>query len=328
MLNLNRNLVTPGLWLEPLFSSLSCLHMRGHQVNGWHELSLLQFDNITKLQLSNNDLGPLMDGTFLPKTLRSLKLKLSRIEKMTNMSHLEHLGTLHIHRNKLTSLPDLSHLPLQDDGLMIERENCITLNPLLLNCSVRTWNTVYPKKYAHGFVVLCFVVVMQSFIMNSHEVFIHIHQGCFAGTVAIVRLPQCQWSKPDGYGKISQCITTTKHSKAKTVCIFLGIYCILTFHIIPFLAGTIRKKTQNILRIACSQYHDVIRDNDASDYYFTVNIMMWLGPMMQVNTISQSISWCDKGQWCKWILFHSQYHDVIRDNDASEYYFTVNIMMW
>ena len=86
--------------------------------------------------------------------------------------------------------------------------------------------TVYPKKYAHGFVVLCFVVVMQSLIMNSHEVFIHIHQGCFAGTGAIARLPQCQWSKPDGYGKISQCITTTKHSKAKTVCIFLGIYCI------------------------------------------------------------------------------------------------------
>ena len=85
------------------------------------------------------------------------------------------------------------------------------------------WGTVYPRKYAHGFVVLCFVVVMQSFIMNSHEVFIHIHQGCFAGTGAIVRLPQCQWSKPDGYGKISQCITTTKHSKAKTVCIFLGI---------------------------------------------------------------------------------------------------------
>ena len=88
-----------------------------------------------------------------------------------------------------------------------------------------TGDTVYPKKYAHGFVVICFVVVLQSFIMNSHEVFIHIHQGCFAGTGAIVRLPQCQGSKPDGYGKISQCITTTKHSKAKTVCIFLGIYC-------------------------------------------------------------------------------------------------------
>ena len=99
--------------------------------------------------------------------------------------------------------------------------------------------TVYPKKYAHGCVVLCFVVVMQSFIMNSHEIFIHIHQGCFAGTGAIVRLPQCQWSKPDGYGKISQWITTTKHSKAKTVCIFLGIYCRIQIDAQPnALAGT------------------------------------------------------------------------------------------
>ena len=97
---------------------------------------------------------------------------------------------------------------------------------------VGVMHTVYPKKYAHGFVVLCFVVVMQSFIMNSHEVFIHIHQGCFAGTGAIVRLPQCQWSKPDGYGKISQCIPTTKHSKAKTVCIFLGIYYICVIKVI------------------------------------------------------------------------------------------------
>ena len=61
--------------------------------------------------------------------------------------------------------------------------------------------------------------------IHEFTVFIHIHQGCFAGTGAIVRLPQCQWSKPDGCGKISQCITTTEHSKAKTVCIFLWIYC-------------------------------------------------------------------------------------------------------
>ena len=36
-----------------------------------------------------------------------------------------------------------------------------------------------------------------------------------------------RYGKPDGYGKISQCITTTKHSKGKTVCIFLGIYCMI-----------------------------------------------------------------------------------------------------
>ena len=120
---------------------------------------------------------------------------------------------------------------------------------LWFGCSqcCRNVNTVYPKKYAHCFVVLCFVVVMQSVIMNSHEVFIHIHQGCFAGTGAIVRLPQCQWSKPDGYGKISQCITTTKHSKAKTVCIFLGIYCIfqyMTWIYGMLITRPLRNKTQ------------------------------------------------------------------------------------
>ena len=105
--------------------------------------------------------------------------------------------------------------------IILHHIECGDKNRYMYKCG----HTVYPKKYAHGFVVLCFVVVVQSFIMNSHEVFIHIHQGCFAGTGAIVRLPQRQWSKPDGYGKISQCITTTKHSKGKTVWIFLGIYC-------------------------------------------------------------------------------------------------------
>ena len=107
--------------------------------------------------------------------------------------------------------------------------------------------TVYPKKYAHGFVVLCLVVILQSCIMNSHEVFIHIHQGCFAGTGAIFRLPQCQWSKPDGYGKISQCITTTKHSKAKTVCIFLGIYCMYGVNRHPHPTGWRFHNSQDLL---------------------------------------------------------------------------------
>ena len=71
----------------------------------------------------------------------------------------------------------------------------------------------------------CCALLCCGYAIVHHEVFTYIHQGCFAGTGAIVILPQCQWSKPDGYGKISQCITTTKHSKAKTVCIFLGLYC-------------------------------------------------------------------------------------------------------
>ena len=129
----------------------------------------------------------------------------------------------HINKRIFTRLWELSGAGII---LSICKYHCLcTIFWNIRRCMHKHTYTVYPKKYAHGFVVLCFVVVMQSFIMNSHEVFIHIHQGCFAGTGAIVRLPQCQWSKPDGYGKISQCITTTKHSKAKTVCIFLEIYC-------------------------------------------------------------------------------------------------------
>ena len=120
-------------------------------------------------------------------------------------------------------------------------------------------DTVYPKKSAHGFVVLCFFVVMQSFIMNSHEIFIHIHQGCFAGTGAIVRLPQCQWSKPDEYGKISQCITTAKHSKAKTVCIFLGIYCTrspsLRDYLTPGICSIIKPAAREKLMAFPAQIH-------------------------------------------------------------------------
>ena len=141
--------------------------------------------------------------------------------------------------------------------------------------------------------MLCFVVVMQSFIINSHEVFIHIHQGCFPGTGAIVRLPQCQGSKPDGCGKISQCITTTKHSKAITVCIFLGIYCkVLTTQYKPILAG-LRDNANNLFDINLDKLYKmwmiwailIMRVREKSYCQFLVNwwhfdiiMMQWLLP--------------------------------------------------
>ena len=137
---------------------------------------------------------------------------------------------------KMCPFDDVIMLKLKSREIPFTRNICNNCGIIVKICTEHdsVIVTVYPKKYAHGFVVLCFVVVMQSFIMNSHEVFIHIHQGCFAGTGAIVRLPQCQWSKPDAYGKISQCITTTKHSKAKTVCIFLGIYCMVSYRYVTY----------------------------------------------------------------------------------------------
>ena len=124
--------------------------------------------------------------------------------------------------------------------------------------------------------------------MNSHEVFIHIHQGCFAGTGAIVRLPQCQWSKPDGYGKISQCITTTKHSKAKPVCIFLGIYC------------TFQKCV------------DILHQNDTfvNNFNFNFKIFYWKNTQTY---IQQSWDWNPWGFICliiSWLSLHCKYSNL------------------
>ena len=137
--------------------------------------------------------------------------------------------------------------------------------------------------------MLCFVVVTQSFIMNSHEVFIHIHQGCFAGTGAIVRLPQCQLSKPDGYGKISQCITTTKHSKAKPMCIFLGIYrkghffSVQTTHVVNsktlILAGRLFQWVHvfyHIVRLRCTKRLDgTIQVSYMCIWYYYIMLTIW-----------------------------------------------------
>ena len=61
----------------------------------------------------------------------------------------------------------------------------------------------------------------------------HILQGCFTGTGAIIWLPQCQWSNPEGYGwnkkndqykictlfgNIKQHLLTTEHDKSWAIC--------------------------------------------------------------------------------------------------------------
>ena len=164
-------------------------------------------------------------------------------------------------------------------------------------------HTVYPKKYAHGFVVLCFVVVMQSFIMNSHEVFIHIHQGCFAGTGAIVRLPQCQWSKSDGYGKISQCITTTKHSKAKTVCILL---LLLLFYYL-FRKTWMTTWYTHAVQVAILQ--KMIMINYKIDIHISIE-----------NTYSANISWD-----ILWLSLIAGYHDIFNPYVPNSWHLINNI---
>ena len=43
-------------------------------------------------------------------------------------------------------------------------------------------HTVHPIQNAHGFALLCLAVVMLAVLVDSHDAFTHILQGCFTGT--------------------------------------------------------------------------------------------------------------------------------------------------
>ena len=49
------------------------------------------------------------------------------------------------------------------------------------------------------YISISFCFFLRSVVMID---FTHILQGCFTGTGAIARLPQCQWSNPEEYGHI------------------------------------------------------------------------------------------------------------------------------
>ena len=58
----------------------------------------------------------------------------------------------------------------------------------------------------------CVVITLYPFVLDSHNLFTHILQGYFTGTGAIIWLPQCQWSNPEGYGLIQP---SPNHNKTK-----------------------------------------------------------------------------------------------------------------
>ena len=59
-------------------------------------------------------------------------------------------------------------------------------------------------------VLLCFVLLWlyNEFLVDLCVQFIHILQGCFTDTGAIMWLPQCQWSNPEYMGEVNQQPTT------------------------------------------------------------------------------------------------------------------------
>ena len=81
----------------------------------------------------------------------------------------------------------------------------------------RTSHKILTQSYS---VLVCFSFANIS--LSIHLMTYHIIQGSFTATGAIIRLPQCQWSNPEGYGLKS---TDIQPKQGTTMCIILRIYC-------------------------------------------------------------------------------------------------------
>ena len=82
--------------------------------------------------------------------------------------------------------------------------------------------TVYPKKYAHGFALLCFVVVIHWLIFQYPSGLLHWHCGNLTIAPVPAKQPWWIWINTSCEFIMNDCITTTKQSTTKPCAYFLG----------------------------------------------------------------------------------------------------------
>ena len=83
-------------------------------------------------------------------------------------------------------------------------------------------STVYPKKYAHVFALLCFVVVMHWLIFPYPSGLLHWHCGNLTIAPVPAKQPWWIWINTSCEFIMNDCITTTKQSTTKPCAYFLG----------------------------------------------------------------------------------------------------------
>ena len=89
------------------------------------------------------------------------------------------------------------------------------------------WYIVYPKKYAHGFSLLCFVVVIHWLIFPYPSGLLHWHCGNLTIAPVPAKQPWWIWINTLCEFILNDCITTTKQSTTKPCAYFLGYTVIL-----------------------------------------------------------------------------------------------------
>ena len=91
-----------------------------------------------------------------------------------------------------------------------------------LFCMMSLKITVYPKKYAHGFALLCFVVVIHWLIFPHPSGLLHWHCGNLTIAPVPAKQPWWIWINTSCEFIMNDCITTTKQSTTKPCAYFLG----------------------------------------------------------------------------------------------------------
>ena len=125
--------------------------------------------------------------------------------------------------------------------------------------------TVYPKKYAHGF---CFAVLCCGYTLTDFPISIRLTSLALWQSNDCPSASKATLMNMDRYFMWIHCERLHNHNKAKhnkTVCIFLGIYCIVSWH--GFILGRIPLYLRKYIRnnqlmksasLTCNKCHHML----------------------------------------------------------------------
>ena len=117
-------------------------------------------------------------------------------------------------------------------------------------CNLMSITTVYPKKYAHGF---CFAVLCCGYTLPDFPISIRLTSLALWQSNDCPNASKATLMNMDKYFMWIHYERLHNHNKAKhnkTVCIFLGIYCMLCYHMMQWLHLLLRECCKTFLIIS------------------------------------------------------------------------------
>ena len=200
-----------------MFTTASCIKLSHNSANSFPDFSMLANNQFAIIHLDNNRIKSISNEYIST---------LVRLEELT----LDH-NYIDALPHKEFCIPQLVHFPLHNNLLL-------DLSPMIATVGIQwkliSWDisynnlttTVYPKKYAHGF---CFAVLCCGYILTDFPISIRLTSLALLQSNDCPSASKATLMNMDKYFMWIHYERLHNHNKAKhnkTVCIFLGIYCI------------------------------------------------------------------------------------------------------